>query len=105
MFYRFNPKFILDIATLTGAIRVALGDCLTGAFTNDDRLWKLLEQAGATTGDRMWRMPLLKHYSEQMTDHDGHDLNNMGKGKGGLEYWVAVVKPGNQSLSKPSNLY
>lgn len=73
----------MDIATLTGAIKIALGDCLTGAFTNNDRLWKLLEEAGSFSGDRMWRMPLLKHYSEQMTEHDAHDLNNMGKGKGG----------------------
>lgn len=64
---KFNPRWVLDIATLTGAIKVALGDCVSGIFTNDDRLWKLLDEAGAETGDRVWRMPLFKHYSKQMT--------------------------------------
>lgn len=63
----FNPKFILDTATLTGAIRVALGDCVAGAFTNNQRLWQLLEASGSETGDRMWRMPLFKHYTKEMT--------------------------------------
>lgn len=63
----FKPKFILDIATLTGAMSVALGDCLTGAFCNNDQLWKNLEKASELSGDRVWRMPLLKHYVKQMT--------------------------------------
>lgn len=64
---KFKPKFILDIATLTGAIKVALGDCVAGAFTNDSDLWANLHAAGSDTGDRMWRMPLFKHYTKQMT--------------------------------------
>lgn len=64
---RFKPKYILDIATLTGAITVALGDCVAGAFTNNSELWKHLHSAGSESGDRMWRMPLFKHYSKQMT--------------------------------------
>lgn len=63
----FKPKFILDMATLTGAMGIAVGDCLTGAFCNNDQLWQQLESASVTTGDRVWRMPLLKHYSKQMT--------------------------------------
>lgn len=63
----FNPKFILDIATLTGAIKVALGDCTTGAFSNNHRLWNILEKASIETGDRVWRMPLFKHYTKQVT--------------------------------------
>lgn len=63
----FNPKIIIDLATLTGAMGIALGDCLTGAFVNDDKLWQQLEKAGTVTGDRLWRMPLLKHFTKQMT--------------------------------------
>uniref|UniRef100_A0AAG5CSU4 Cytosol aminopeptidase n=1 Tax=Anopheles atroparvus TaxID=41427 RepID=A0AAG5CSU4_ANOAO len=79
----FNPKFILDIATLTGAIKVALGDCVSGVFASNNELWNVIHEAGSQTGDRVWRMPLFKHYSEQMCDHNGYDLNNLGKGKGG----------------------
>lgn len=63
----FKPKFIVDVATLTGAMSVALGDCLSGAFCNNDKLWKNLEQASESSGDRVWRMPLLKHFTKQMT--------------------------------------
>lgn len=63
----FKPKWILDIATLTGAMAMAVGDCLSGAFCNNEKLWKQLEAASVDTGDRVWRMPLLKHYSKQMT--------------------------------------
>jgi len=79
----FKPKWILDIATLTGAMSMAVGDCLTGAFCNNDQLWSQLESASVETGDRVWRMPLLKHYSKQMTDFEGYDLNNLSRTKGG----------------------
>lgn len=63
----FKPKWILDIATLTGAIKVALGDCAAGVFTNNNKLWEHIHAAGSESGDRVWRMPLFKHYSSQMT--------------------------------------
>ncbi|XP_017778852.1 PREDICTED: cytosol aminopeptidase-like isoform X2 [Nicrophorus vespilloides] len=79
----FNPKWVLDIATLTGAMRVALGNAATGVFTNSNDLYRVLEEVGANTGDRVWQMPLWKHYSKQVTDYPAFDLNNVGKGKGG----------------------
>lgn len=80
----FDPKFTLDIATLTGAMRVALGGLATGVFTNSNELWKTLSQAGAYTGDRVWRFPLWKCYSKIVTDFQAVDVNNVGKGgKGG----------------------
>ncbi|XP_071449110.1 cytosol aminopeptidase-like isoform X2 [Hetaerina americana] len=79
----FNPQFILDIATLTGAMRVALGTAATGVFTNSSVLWQRLESAGATTGDRVWRFPLWKQYTKEMSETTGADLNNLGKGTGG----------------------
>lgn len=63
----FNPKFIIDIATLTGAMGIALGDCLSGGFCNNEKLWRQTEVASVVSGDRVWRMPLLKHYSKKMT--------------------------------------
>ncbi|XP_025828997.1 cytosol aminopeptidase-like isoform X2 [Agrilus planipennis] len=78
-----NPKFVVDVATLTGAIRIALGNVAAGVFTNDDELYEVLKEAGSNCGDRVWRMPLWSHFSKQVTEHAAYDINNMGKGKGG----------------------
>lgn len=79
----FKPKWILDIATLTGAMRVALGTAASGVFSNSDKLYKILEEAGANTGDRVWRLPLWKHYTKQLTESSAYDINNIGKKGGG----------------------
>lgn len=80
---KFKPKFVLDIATLTGAVRVALGNSATGVFTNSDMLYEILSQCGSRTGDRVWRLPLWKIFQKQIAEHAAYDLNNIGKGKGG----------------------
>lgn len=81
---------------------MALGDCVGGAFTNNSRLWELIHAAGSETGDRVWRLPLFKHYAKQMTGFAGHDVNNMGSGPGMagsckaaafLRQFVAVDQP------------
>ncbi|XP_015600885.1 cytosol aminopeptidase isoform X2 [Cephus cinctus] len=80
----FHPKFILDIATLTGAIRIALGGAATGVFSNCCELYEKLRDAGTITGDRVWRFPLWQHYNDKMTKSvKAADVNNVGKGKGG----------------------
>lgn len=79
----FKPAWVLDIATLTGAMAVALGNVATGVFTNDNALYNCLEHAGSVTGDRVWRFPLWAAYTKQVTDFAAFDLNNIGKGKGG----------------------
>jgi len=53
---------MIDSATLTGAMMIALGDGCTGVFCKDNNLWELIEKSGAETGDRAWRMPHYKHY-------------------------------------------
>ena len=53
---------MIDSATLTGAMVIALGSGTTGVFCKDNQLWQLIEQAGHVTGDRAWRMPHYKHY-------------------------------------------
>ncbi|KAK9509544.1 hypothetical protein O3M35_006841 [Rhynocoris fuscipes] len=76
---KFDPKYIIDLATLTGAVRVALGNVMAGVFTNDDQLWENIECAGHVTGDRMWRLPLVKEYSKRVNSYPGVDVNNVGK--------------------------
>ncbi|XP_053975412.1 cytosol aminopeptidase-like isoform X2 [Hylaeus anthracinus] len=80
----FNPRFILDIATLTGAMRTSLGGAATGVFTNDTGLFEMLKCAGLLTGDRVWRLPLWQHFTDEMTKKTkSADVNNMAKTKGG----------------------
>ncbi|XP_035516783.1 cytosol aminopeptidase [Morone saxatilis] len=77
--HTFNPRAIVNVATLTGAMDVALGSAATGVFTNSDWLYEQLHKASVVTGDRVWRMPLFQHYTRQVTDSQLADLNNIGK--------------------------
>uniref|UniRef100_A0A667WQM6 Cytosol aminopeptidase n=1 Tax=Myripristis murdjan TaxID=586833 RepID=A0A667WQM6_9TELE len=77
--HSFKPRAIVNAATLTGAMDVALGSAATGVFTNSDWLWEQLQKASVVTGDRVWRMPLFQHYTRQVTDSQLADLNNIGK--------------------------
>ena len=79
---RFKPRFIVDLATLTGAIMVALGKEYAGLFCNDERLAKELEAAGEVTGDKVWRMPLGKAY-DRLIDSKNADMKNIGGRYGG----------------------
>ena len=54
----YKPKIIIDFATLTGAIMVALGQHYAGLFCNDDKLADVLFQSGIDTNEKVWRMPL-----------------------------------------------
>ena len=74
---RFKPRFIVDLATLTGAILVALGKEYAGLFSNDDRLAGELFAAGEATGEKVWRMPLAKAY-DKMIDSKTADMKNIG---------------------------
>lgn len=57
---------------------------ISGVFTNSDPLYTILQSAGSVTGDRVWRMPLWKHYTKQVAENQAFDLNNIAKGgKGG----------------------
>ena len=79
---RFNPALVIDIATLTGACVVALGSVLTGMFTPDDELAAELNAAGQNAFDRVWRMPVLEDYQEQL-DSPFADIANIGGPKAG----------------------
>lgn len=74
---KFKPKFIVDLATLTGAILVALGQEHAGLFTNDDELGYRLLDAGKLTGEKLWRLPLGAAY-DKMIDSKIADMKNTG---------------------------
>src|SRR6266536_3367487 len=74
---KFKPKFMIDLATLTGAIMVALGQEHAGLFSNDDKLAERLLQAGNATGERVWRLPLGPEY-DKMIDSKFADVKNTG---------------------------
>lgn len=61
---RFNPDFVIDIATLTGAVIIALGNINSGLMTTDDALAQLILSAAEQSGDKTWRLPLQKQYEE-----------------------------------------
>jgi leucyl aminopeptidase len=79
---RFKPKFMIDLATLTGAIVVALGHEHAGLFANDDKLAERLVKAGIATGERVWRMPLGAEYDKKI-DSKFADMKNTGGRDGG----------------------
>ncbi|MCB1495902.1 MAG: leucyl aminopeptidase [Bauldia sp.] len=74
---RFKPKLMVDLATLTGAILVALGNYYAGMFANDDGLAEALLTAGRETGEGVWRMPLDPEY-DKMIDSKFADMKNVG---------------------------
>lgn len=72
---RFKPKFMVNLATLTGAITVALGNLQAGLFSNDDELAERLTKAGDVTQEKLWRMPLGKDY-DKIIDSKFADMKN-----------------------------
>lgn len=79
---KFNPHTIIDVATLTGAMSIALGGVYSGVFSSSDDLWDELRVSGAHEHDRFWRMPLDDEYSSQITGSNA-DLCNVGGRSGG----------------------
>jgi len=79
---KYKPRFMIDLATLTGAIMVALGQEYAGMFANDDKLADQLSKAGEASGERVWRMPLGPEY-DKMIDSKFADMKNTGGRWGG----------------------
>jgi leucyl aminopeptidase len=79
---RFKPKFMVDLATLTGAIVVALGQEYAGMFSNNDQLAERLTKAGLETGELVWRMPLAVEH-DKMIDSKFADMKNTGGSRWG----------------------
>jgi leucyl aminopeptidase len=79
---RFKPQFMVNLATLTGAIIVALGQEHAGLFSNNDELAERLGKIGEATGEKVWRMPLGPEYDKQI-DSKFADMKNTGGRNGG----------------------
>jgi leucyl aminopeptidase len=78
----YKPKWMIDLATLTGAILISLGQEYAGLFSNDDKLSKRLTEIGTETGERVWRMPLGPEF-DKMIDSKFADMKNTGSRYGG----------------------
>jgi leucyl aminopeptidase len=76
-----NPAAIVDVATLTGAVRGALGDDYAGLFSRHNALADQLAAAGEAVGERLWRLPLHASYAEDMRSNIA-DIRNTSSGTG-----------------------
>lgn len=86
---RFKPKFIIDLATLTGAMIISLGLEYAGVFSNDDAVAQGILDAGPLVGENYWRMPLPDIYDRHI-DSPIADMKNMGNGRAGGSITAAL---------------
>jgi leucyl aminopeptidase len=107
---RYQPKAILDLATLTGACVVALGDYVSGIMGNDDALLQRVEDASAKTGEKVWRLPLWDEYFDYLKS-DTADFRNVGTRAGGaiiggifLSKFVEKIPWVHIDIAGPSNI-
>jgi len=100
----FKPEYIIDLATLTGACVVALGEYASGLFTNNNQLKEDLLACGDNVFERTWPLPLFNEYSEELKG--GHsDLKNIGKGRyGGASTGAAFLKEFIENSTKGAHL-
>jgi leucyl aminopeptidase len=86
LFYaqRYQPDGIIDLATLTGAITVALGAHAIGVMSNDDALCERVLRAGEVSGERAWRLPLWEPYQEMVKSHIADVRNSTGRAGGAI---------------------
>ncbi len=79
---KYDPEIIIDLATLTGAILIALGLDYCGVFSNDDDLWNKIDASAKNTGEKVWRMPLDENFRREL-DSPFADIKNIGNGRFG----------------------
>jgi leucyl aminopeptidase len=89
---RFKPAVVVDMATLTGAIVVALGVHHTGVFANDDALARELVDCGGVVDDRAWHMPLTEEYGEQLKSNFADMANVAGRDGGSITAAAFLAK-------------
>ena len=93
---KFKPKAVINLATLTGAVMVALGKHHAGLFSNNDELSEALTTAGVETGERLWRLPLGSKY-DKLIDSKVADIKNTGGRWGGsisaAQFLQRFIKP------------
>jgi leucyl aminopeptidase len=90
---KYNPELVVDIATLTGAACVALGERASAIFTEDDELSKTLETIGEKTGDYVWRLPMWEEYENEIKGSlgDWTNIHNKDSRYGGATYGAVFL--------------
>lgn len=88
----YKPHTLIDVATLTGAMVIALGEVYTGVFATSDELWQGLHEAGQIEHDRFWRMPMDDEYGPQIHSSNA-DLQNTGGRPAGSITAALFLKP------------
>ena len=88
---KYEPKALLDIATLTGACVIALGNVVAGLMGSDQQLLNKVKKAGEKTGERVWELPLYKEYDDQIKS-DLADMKNSGGRPAGTITAAAFLK-------------
>jgi len=91
---KYNPEIVIDVATLTGAAAVALGERASAIFTDDDELSKKLEEIGEKTGDYVWRLPMWEEYENEIKGSlgDWTNIHNKDSRYGGATYGAIFLK-------------
>ncbi|RWS12341.1 aminopeptidase-like protein 3 [Dinothrombium tinctorium] len=77
--HKFEPELILDIATLTSAVKRALGPAAAAVFTTSTKHFNIIHKCGTQTGDRVWRLPLFNFFTKHITNSQLADLSNVSK--------------------------
>jgi leucyl aminopeptidase len=88
---KYDPRFMVDLATLTGAMVISLGHEYAGFFSNDDELSQQLHAVGEVTGEKVWRMPLADAY-DKLIKSDIADMKNIGGRPGGAITAAQFIK-------------
>jgi leucyl aminopeptidase len=89
---RFAPEVVVDLATLTGAVSIALGNLAAGLFTDDDRLAAELSAAGEASGEALWRLPAWDAYAAEMRSDVADLVNASGSREGGAILGAIFLK-------------
>jgi leucyl aminopeptidase len=89
---RYEPVAVVDLATLTGAVTIALGHLAAGLFTDDDTLAAELLEASASSGERLWRLPVWDDYAPEMRGEVADLVNSSGSREGGAILGAVFLK-------------
>jgi leucyl aminopeptidase len=89
---RYEPDAVIDLATLTGAISIALGNQAAGLYTDDEELSAELIEAGSRAGERLWRMPMWDEYAADLRSDTADLVNSSGMKEGGASVAAAFLK-------------
>src|SRR3989344_1889996 len=109
---KYKPEMVIDIATLTGAAAVALGERASAIFTDNDNLSKMMEKIGEKTGDYIWRLPLWEEYENEIKGSlgDWTNIHNKDSRYGGAIYGAIFLhqfikdKAGSEKAPKWAHL-